>query len=267
MGVSENLLKMFSLEGKTALVTGGTRGIGAAIAISFAEAGANVILLQRDTSKTDTRDKINSLDTGAKATIVQCDLSDAAQVKGIVSHITNDLGMIIDILVNCGGIQRRHPAEIFPDSDWDEVLQVNLNTCFTLARDCGKHMLESYEKDPSYNRKIINIASLVSYQGGVTVPAYTAAKHGILGVTKALSNEWISKGINVNAVAPGYIATEMNTALINNPTRSRQIMERIPAGRWGTPDDFKGALVFLASPGSNYVSGECIVVDGGWMGR
>lgn len=194
--------------------------------------------------------------------MVKCDLANAAEVNDVVRHVTKDLGLTIDILVNCGGIQRRHRAEIFPDEDWNEVLQVNLTTCFTLARDVGRHMLESSDKKAAgYRGKIINVASLVSFQGGITVPAYSAAKHGILGLTKALSNEWSAKGINVNAVAPGYIATEMNTALIADPTRSRQIMERIPIGRWGNPDDFKGVVVFLASAASDYVCGDCVTVS------
>ncbi|KAK9472027.1 2-deoxy-d-gluconate 3-dehydrogenase [Dipodascopsis tothii] len=257
---------LFSLAGKTAVVTGGTRGIGAAIAIGLAEAGANIVLIQRSTTSTDTKTAIEGLGNGTTATVVVCDLADPASVKKIIGHITVDLGLVIDILVNCGGIQRRHPAENFPDEDWNTVLQVNLTTCWTLARDAGRHMLET-EASRNGRGKIINIASLVSFQGGITVPAYTAAKHGILGLTKALSNEWSSRNINVNAVAPGYIATDMNEALIANPTRSRQIMERIPMGRWGSPDDFKGVVVFLASDASNYVTGDCITVDGGWMGR
>ncbi|KAK7202373.1 2-deoxy-D-gluconate 3-dehydrogenase [Myxozyma melibiosi] len=256
----------FSLEGKTALVTGGSRGIGAAIAIGLAEAGADIILLLRDLSSTATKSAIEAL--GSTCTTVKCDLSNPTEVKAIVKHITTDLSLDIDILVNCGGIQRRHPAEQFPDSDWDEVLQVNLTTCWTLARDVGAYFLATKDKRaPDARCKIINIASLVSFQGGLTVPAYAAAKHGILGMTKALSNDWVGKGINVNAVAPGYIATEMNSALIANETRSRQIMERIPQGRWGKPEDFKAPVVFLAGAGSEYVSGTCVTVDGGWMAR
>ncbi|KAK9479840.1 NAD-binding protein [Lipomyces japonicus] len=256
----------FSLEGKTVLITGASRGIGQAIAIALAEAGADIILVLRDLSNTETKDLIEKV--GSKAYTVKADLANTTEVRGLVKHITDDLKLSIDILVNCGGIQRRHPAEDFPDSDWDEVLQVNLSTCFTLARDVGKHILDHIsEKPEGYRGKIINIASLLSFQGGLTVPAYAAAKHGILGITKALSNDWVGKGINVNAVAPGYIATEMNTALIANPTRSRQILERIPAGRWGSPEDFKGVVVFLASKASDYVSGEVVAVDGGWLAR
>lgn len=277
------LESLFSLEGKTALCTGATRGIGKNMAEALAKAGADVILIQRDDKNTATRDAIRAL--GRRSEIVVCDLADNAGIKAVKKKITgpkpDGLGETIDILINCGGIQRRTPAENFPDQDWDEVLQVNLSTCFILARDIGRHMLESRggvageeakpegsaESNPRGRGKIINISSLVSFQGGITVPAYAAAKHGILGITKALSNEWISKGVNVNSIAPGYISTDMNEALIANPVRSRQILERIPAGRWGKPSDFEGAAVFLASAASDYISGETLLVDGGWMGR
>lgn len=257
------LKKLYSLEGKLSVVTGGSRGIGAAIAIGLASAGSDVILLQRDLANTKTADQIRAL--GRKCEIVKCDLSSKEDMNGLAERIVQEHGQI-DVVVNCGGIQRRHPAEQFPDSDWDEVLQVNLNSVFTLCRDVGKHMLES-DRSGRGNGKIINIASLVSFQGGITVPAYSAAKHGVVGITQSFANEWSPKGINVNAIAPGYIATDMNEALINNPTRTRQIMERIPAQRWGAPEDFIGAVVFLAGQGSNYICGETLVVDGGWMGR
>lgn len=257
------LKKLFSLEGKLSVVTGATRGIGASIAIALASAGSDIVLLQRDTSNTKTAEEIKEL--GRNCTIVKCNLASREDLKEVVSQITKEHGLI-DVLINCGGIQRRHPAENFPDSDWDEVLQVNLNSVFTLTRDVGKHMLES-DRTGRGNGKIINIASLLSFQGGITVPAYCAAKHGVAGITKSFANEWSQKGVNVNAIAPGYIATDMNEALIANPTRARQILERIPAQRWGKPEDFMGAVIFLAGPGSNYVCGECVVVDGGWMGR
>jgi 2-dehydro-3-deoxy-D-gluconate 5-dehydrogenase len=193
-----------------------------------------------------------------------------------VSNLTKTVlaaGHDISILVTCAGIQRRHPAEKFPDDDWDEVLQVNLTSVFTLCRDIGAYMLTrpvfpgTEFSSGGYRGSIINVASLVSFQGGVTVPAYAAAKGGIAQVTKALSNEWAGKGINVNAIAPGYVATDMNEALINNPERAQQILVRIPAGRWGRPEDFKGPTVFLAGSASLYVSGEILTVDGGWMGR
>lgn len=176
-------------------------------------------------------------------------------------------GHKITILLNCGGIQRRHPSHQFPDEDWDEVLQVNLNAVFTLCRDVGAHMLARDPDATGRRGSIINIASLLSFQGGITVPAYAASKGGVAQLTKALSNEWAGKGISVNGIAPGYIATEMNTALINDEKRAEQILTRIPAGRWGKPEDFKGAVVFLASRAGSYVSGELLTVDGGWMGR
>jgi 2-deoxy-D-gluconate 3-dehydrogenase len=173
----------------------------------------------------------------------------------------------IDILLNCAGIQRRHQSHNFPDEDWNEVLQVNLTTVFTLCREIGAHMLTNIPDSSGRRGVIINIASLLSFQGGLTVPAYAASKGGVAQLTKALSNEWASKGINVNAIAPGYIATEMNTALMEDETRAKGILDRIPAGRWGKAEDFKGAVVFLASKASSYVTGEILTVDGGWMGR
>ncbi|KIY67437.1 NAD-binding protein [Cylindrobasidium torrendii FP15055 ss-10] len=274
--VNSYLSSLFSLEGKTAIITGGTRGIGQQLALALGQAGADIVLVQRNSTNKETYDKV--IAAGRKAWIVECDLADKAAISKLADKVTNELGITIDILVNCGGIQRRTPAENFPDNDWDEVLQVNLNTVFTLCRDFGRHMLSSRggvapdnvpsaTPNPRGNGKIINIASLVGHQGGLTVPAYAAAKHGVLGITKAFSNEWSSKGVNVNTISPGYISTDMNTALINNPTRARQILERIPQGRWGTPEDFEGAVVYLASRASDYVSGEDLLVDGGWMGR
>ncbi|CRG91624.1 2-deoxy-D-gluconate 3-dehydrogenase [Talaromyces islandicus] len=266
------LTSLFSLENRTALVTGGTRGIGAQMAIALAEAGADIVLVQRDTSNQQTKQHIESL--GRKATIYTADLGSRSAVSELSKSVLAD-GHDISILVNCAGIQRRHPAHQFPDSDWDEVLQINLNTVFTLCRDIGAYMLtrtpfpgtESTSPNGGYRGSIINVASLVSFQGGLTVPAYASAKGGVAQLTKALSNEWASKGVNVNAIAPGYVATDMNEALINNPVRAEQILVRIPAGRWGTGEDFKGATVFLAGKASLYVSGEVLTVDGGWMGR
>ncbi|WVN88137.1 2-deoxy-D-gluconate 3-dehydrogenase [Cryptococcus depauperatus CBS 7841] len=269
---------LFGLKGRTALITGASRGIGSRMAIALAKAGADIILVQRNTSNTTTRDDI--VKAGGKADIVVCDLADAAAVGKLIPHVTKELGRTLDIVVNCGGIQRRHPVEVFPDEDWQEVLQVNLNTVFTITRDAGRHMLESrggvagepapeggVAGNPRGLGKIINVSSLVAFQGGLNVVAYAAAKHGVQGIVKSFSNGWASKGVNVNAIAPGYIATEMNVALIADENRARQILERIPSGRWGSPEDFEGAVVFLASKASDYVTGECLVVDGGWMAR
>lgn len=264
--MSAPVLSLFSLSGKVAIVTGGTRGIGQAMAIALAEAGADIVLIQRDESNTSTRDKINLI--GRKAWIHVAELSNREAVKGIIPAITKQ-GLKPEILLNCAGIQRRHPSEKFPDEDWDEVLQVNLTSVFALCREFGAYLLARDASEFPFGRRgsIINVASLLSFQGGITVPAYAASKGGVAQLTKALSNEWISKGINVNAIAPGYIDTDMNVALINDSNRNAGILARIPAGRWGKPDDFKGIVVFLASQASSYVSGEVICVDGGWMGR
>ncbi|KAI6838987.1 2-deoxy-D-gluconate 3-dehydrogenase [Hortaea werneckii] len=259
------VMELFSLQGRTALITGATRGIGQALAIALAEAGADVVLIQRDFSNQATKQEIEKL--GRKASIYQADLADREQLHDLVKRVLAD-GHDIDILVNCGGIQRRRPAHQFPDNDWDEVLQVNLNSVFTLCRDVGAYMLTRQPKgNPPHRGSIINIASLVSFQGGLNVPAYAAAKGGVAQLTKSLSNQWAAQGINVNAIAPGYIHTDMNEALINDEKRAASILERIPAGRWGLPDDFKGSMVYLASRASLYVSGEVLTVDGGWMGR
>jgi 2-deoxy-D-gluconate 3-dehydrogenase len=247
----------FDLKDQVAVVTGGTRGIGKAIAIGLAEAGADIALLQRSDNE-ETKQEIEEL--GVKCEIFECDLNDLDRVRNVIPEVKEKMGSV-DILVNNAGIQRRHPAVEFPESDWDEVLNINLKVVWILCQEAGKVMTAQK------SGKIINIASLVSFQGGITVPAYTAAKGAVGQLTKALANEWSSQGVNVNAIVPGYIATDMNTALINDPVRSRQILERIPAGRWGSPDDFKGAAVFLASSAANYVHGHLLTVDGGWLGR
>ncbi|KAL8286479.1 hypothetical protein RQP46_004496 [Phenoliferia psychrophenolica] len=250
------------------------------MALALAKSGASIVLVQRSRENLETHDKIKAL--GREVDIVVCDLAVEADVKTVCKKVTGPkseggMGLEVDILLNCGGIQRRTPAENFPDADWDDVMSVNLNAVWILARDFGRHMLSSRggingevaptTPNPRGRGKIINIASLCTFQGGLTVPAYAAAKHGVAGMSKALSNEWSPKGINVNCIAPGYIATDMNAALLTNEVRSRQIFERMPIGRWGQPNDFEGAIVYLASPASDYVCGETLVVDGGWMGR
>ncbi|SDX99170.1 2-deoxy-D-gluconate 3-dehydrogenase [Evansella caseinilytica] len=251
------MVSLFDLKDRVAVVTGGTRGIGKAIAIGLAESGANIALLQRS-DNAETKREIEKL--GVTCEIFQCDLHDLDRVRNVLPEVLEKLGAV-DILVNNAGIQRRHPAVEFPESDWDEVLKVNLKAVWILCQEAGKIMTDQKKG------KIINIASLVSYQGGIFVPAYTAAKGAVGQLTKALANEWSSLGVNVNAIVPGYIATEMNTALIDDPVRSRQILERIPAGRWGDPEDFKGAAIYLASAASDYVHGHLLAVDGGWLGR
>lgn len=187
-------------------------------------------------------------------------MDDLEQVKAAVPAVVSQFGQI-DILVNNAGIQRRSPSVDFPESDWDDVIQVNLKTVWILCQSAGRFMI------PGGSGKIINTASLLSFQGGITVPAYAAAKGGVAQLTKALSNEWAKHNVNVNAIVPGYIATDMNTALMDDPVRSKQILDRIPAGRWGNPEDFKGTVVFLASDASNYIHGHLLAVDGGWLGR
>ncbi|KAL7787932.1 2-deoxy-D-gluconate 3-dehydrogenase [Trichoderma ceciliae] len=259
------MASIFSLDGSTAVVTGATRGIGQAVAIGLAEAGADIILIQRDTTSTATKEAIEK--AGRKAWIFTADLAVQEQVANIAKDVIA-AGHKVDILVNCAGIQRRHPCEEFPDNDWNDVLQVNLNSVFTLCRDFGRQMLSLPVSAATGRRgSIINFASLLTFQGGFTVPAYAASKGAVGQVTKSLANEWTAKGITVNAIAPGYIETEMNTALLNDPERLASISGRIPAGRWGTPEDFKGTAVYLASKASAYVSGHVLVVDGGWMGR
>lgn len=260
-------MDLFSLTGKTALITGGTRGIGQAMAVALAEAGADILLAVRAGADVSTKAKVEAL--GRQCTLFDVDIASRESVAKLVPSVLSSGVKRIDILINCAGIQRRHPAHQFPDNDWDDVLQVNLSAVFALCRDVGAHMLEQPPYSATSNRRgaIINVASLLSFQGGITVPAYAASKGGVAQLTKALSNEWAGKGINVNAIAPGYIATDMNEALIEDKDRAASILSRIPAGRWGLPDDFKGAVIYLASAASSYVSGEILTVDGGWMGR
>lgn len=251
-------VNLFSLDGKVAAITGATRGIGRSMAIALAEAGSDIALLQRSKEFLGVKEEIERL--GRKCFIVNCDLENASEVSEAISSVVAYFGNL-DILVNNAGIQRRSPAVDFAEEDWDAVMNVNLKTVWLLCQQAGRQMLKQG------SGKIINMASLLSYQGGITVPAYAAAKGGVAQLTKALSNEWAAKGVNVNGIVPGYIATDMNEALINDETRSRQIIERIPAGRWGQADDFKGAVVFLASDASAYIHGHLLAVDGGWLGR
>ncbi len=252
------MLKLFSLEGKVAAITGATRGIGRSMALALAEAGADIALLQRDPNQLDVQVAIEGM--GRKCEIIPCNLEDVNQVKDAIPAVVERFGKI-DILVNNAGIQRRSPAVDFSEMDWDDVINVNMKSVWLLCQQAGKYMV------PNKSGKIINLASLLSFQGGLTVPAYAAAKGGVAQLTKALSNEWAQHHVNVNAIVPGYIATDMNEALIQDDTRNRQILERIPSGRWGNPDDFKGAVVYLASDASNYVNGHLLAVDGGWLGR
>lgn len=248
----------FSLEGKLAVITGGNRGLGQGIAVALAQAGADIVSIQTRADCPETAKLVEA--AGRKIYSYPCDLAELNKATGVVKQMEEEFGSV-DILVNNAGVQRRHPAHEFPIADWDFVMQVQLRSVFLLCQAFGEKMLERG------CGKIINLASLLSFSGGLYVPAYAAAKGGVAQLTKALSNEWASKGINVNAIAPGYMATEMNTALMNDPARAQQILARIPAGRWGTPEDLGGVAVFLASSASDYVHGTIIGVDGGWMAR
>ncbi|KAI0066792.1 NAD(P)-binding protein [Artomyces pyxidatus] len=255
---------LFDLAGQTVLITGATRGIGAACALALAEAGASVCLVLRPPGDhaLPNLDTLNAIRArGARAEYVLCDLADLHAVKGVFQNALDTMGGPIDILVNCAGIQRRSPSVDFSESDWDDVLDVNLKSVWLLSQAAGRHML------PRRHGKIVNFCSLLTFQGGLTVPAYAAAKGALGQLTKALANEWSAHNVQVNAICPGYIATDMNEKLLADPVRMRQISERIPAGRWGAPNDFAGPVVFLASKASQYVCGELLVVDGGWMGR
>ncbi|TXC90592.1 2-dehydro-3-deoxy-D-gluconate 5-dehydrogenase KduD [Metabacillus litoralis] len=246
---------LFSLKGKVALLTGASRGLGQGMAVGLAEAGATVIGAGMS-NMSETRSKIEAV--GGTFHELTIDLSQdhaAAQLVNDALAITNT----IDILVNNAGIIRRSNAEEFSDDDWYEVIKVNQHSVFQLCREVGKHMLENG------SGKIVNIASMLSYQGGLRVPAYTASKHAVAGLTKSLANEWSSRGINVNAIAPGYMETDNTAQLRANQERNEYITSRIPQGRWGTPDDLKGAVIFLASDASRYVNGHILCVDGGWM--
>lgn len=275
----EFIRDLYSLEGKTVLLTGGTRGIGAAMAEAVVRAGAHLILAQRNPDDLSTRDALASLgDFSGRITVVACDLRDAAQVATLVSRVTAVTPF--HVLVNCGGVQARHAAERFPETDYETVMQVNLHAPWRICRDAGAYWIasssstsSSTSSSPSPSRtsaarfKIVNVASLMSYQGGLEVSAYATSKHGILGLTRALSNEWAGHGIDVNCIAPGYVATELTRALREDEARSRGLLARIPTGRYAEPRDFVACLLFLTGRGSDYVSGESIVVDGGWMAR
>jgi 2-deoxy-D-gluconate 3-dehydrogenase len=250
----------FSLDGKVALITGASRGLGAAMAAAMSAAGASVALHSNEKPATETAERICK-ESGRRTELFTADLEDRAAADRLVAATIAAFGQI-DILVNNAGIIRRKPAAQHSDDDWDAVIEVNLSNAFRMCRAMGKHLI-----DGGRPGKIINVASLLSFQGGINVPGYAAAKGGIVQLTKALANEWASHGINVNAIAPGYMQTDNTTALREDPQRSKQITERIPAGRWGTPEDLGGAAVFLASKASDYVHGHVLVVDGGWMGR
>lgn len=253
------IAERFRLDGRAALVTGASRGLGAAISRALGEAGADVVLHSSREEAREAADAI-AVECGVRTACVTADLSDPQAAGRLVDKAVAALGQI-DILVNNAGIIRRAPAADYGDAEWDEVIEVNLSSVFRLSRAAARGMLERR------SGKIINIASLLSFQGGIRVPAYAAAKGAVAQLTKALANEWAASGVNVNAIAPGYMITDNTKPLIEDPVRYKDITARIPAGRWGQPGDLAGATVFLASAASDYVHGHVLVVDGGWMGR
>ncbi len=255
-----NVLEKFSLAGKTALVTGAKRGIGRGMAEALAAAGADVIGVSAtlDPNGSDVGNAITAM--GRSFTGYSCDFSDRAALKAFTAQVLKDHPQI-DILVNNAGTILREPAATHPDEMWDEVIEVNLSAQFVITRDIGRTMVERG------SGKVIFTASLLTFQGGITVPGYAASKGGIGQLAMAFANEWAGKGVNVNAIAPGYIDTDNTEALRNDPARSKSILERIPAGRWGKPEDFQGPIVFLASEAASYMHGHTMLVDGGWMGR
>jgi len=256
------ILDKFRLDDRVALVTGASAGLGAAIAVALAEAGAHVVAHGNSRPPDATCELIER--AGRRGLALRGDLADRETPRRLVEQTLDEFGRL-DILVNNAGTIRRAPAADYSEEDWAAVIEVNLSAVFRLSQFAGRHMIG--REGGTRGGKIVNIASLLSFQGGITVPAYAASKGGVAQLTKALANEWASKGVNVNAIAPGYMRTDNTAALQKDETRSRQILERIPAGRWGEPADLTGAAVFLSSPASDYLHGHVLVVDGGWLGR
>lgn len=247
----------FDLSGRVALITGANRGLGQGMALALAEAGADICAVGSSNAD-DTAAKVTTL--GRRFHFIKADLTSIEPIPAIIAETLDTLGAL-DILVNNSGSIRRAEAVDFSEDDWDSVMNLNLKSLFFMSQAAGRHMIKTGAG------KIINIASLLSFQGGIRVPSYTASKSGVAGITRLLANEWANKGINVNAIAPGYMATDITTELQNDPERASAILSRIPAGRWGTPEDLGGATVFLASRVSDYVNGIIIPVDGGWLAR
>lgn len=254
------ILDLFKLDGKTALVTGCRRGIGKAMAIALAEVGADIIGVSATLESTGSEIEKEVTALGRQFKAYQCDFADRNALYDFIRQVKND-NPVVDILVNNAGTILRENAVEHPDEYWDKVIEVNLNAQWILSREFGKEMVACG------SGKVIFTASILTFQGGIRVPGYAASKGGIGQLTKALSNEWAGSGVQVNAIAPGYIVTDNTEALHNDAARYEAILERIPAARWGDIDDFKGPVVFLASAASNYVTGEILTVDGGWMGR
>lgn len=252
------ILHAFNLQGKVALVTGCDKGLGQGMALGLAEAGCDIVSVSRSIPK-ETAEKVAAL--GRRMFAIQADLSQPDAIADIVPAAVAAAGRI-DILVNNAGTIRREDALTFSEKNWDDVMNLNLKSVFFLSQAVAKQFLQQ-----GNGGKIINIASMLSFQGGIRVPSYTASKSGVLGITRLLANEWAQHGINVNAIAPGYMATNNTQQLRDDAERSKEILDRIPAGRWGTPDDLKGPVVFLASSASDYINGYTVAVDGGWLAR
>jgi 2-deoxy-D-gluconate 3-dehydrogenase len=255
------MLKMFDLTGKKAIVTGGGGGIGKGMALGLYKAGAELVLIGSSNKVENAAAEFNAIGTGPKVQWLRADLSDESQIEPAFNKAVEMLGGTIDILVNNAGMNYRAPAEDYPKDKWDKIIQLNLTTPFLLCQLAGRIMLKKGKG------KIINVCSLTSLMGGYTIPAYTASKGGIAQLTKDLANEWSGRGVNVNGVAPGYTDTELNTGLLNDPVRYRQITERIPAGRWGVPADFEGIAVYMASDASDYMCGAIVPICGAYLTR
>lgn len=257
--MSRHVLNQFKLKGKNSLVTGGAGDLGKAMAQALAEAGSRVVIL--DSSEATFSVAQDLADQGLSVSALKCDVRDRIQVRQTFAEAVRNMDGSIDILVNSAGVQRRHASEVFPEADWDEVIEVNLDATFFFCQLAAQNMIKNG------GGKIINVSSIMSLFGGSTIPAYAASKGGVAQLTKALSNDWAPKGICVNAIAPGYMDTQMNTAIRPESTRYAEIMNRIPMGRWGFGDEMKGIVVFLASSASDYVTGAVIPIDGGYSGR
>lgn len=252
------ILDLFKLDGRVAVVTGATRGLGQAMAIGLAEAGADIVGISRSDDWTELRQLVT--ETGRRFWPIKADLGQPEDRKGLIDRIVHQAGRV-DILVNNAGISHRHPPEEYPLDEWHELFEVHLHASFDLSQQAAKQMLVRGRG------KIINIGSVMTFEGGLNIPAYAAAKHGIAGLTKALANSWSRQGINVNCICPGYFETTMSHVLQDDPVRGPQILDRIPVGRWGQPDEIAGLCVFLASDASNYMHGSTVAIDGGWLAR
>jgi 2-deoxy-D-gluconate 3-dehydrogenase len=253
------ILSQFNLEGKVAIVTGSSTGLGQGMALGLAEAGADIAGVYHPNDPPKNQEIFENM--GRRFHGIRADLSHMSSIEDIIDQTLETFGRI-DILVNCAGIIRRSPSVEFTEKDWDDVMNVNLKALFFLSQAAGRQFLSQ-----GHGGKIVNIASMLSFQGGILVPSYTASKSGVMGLTRLLACEWASHGINVNAIAPGYMATRNTQPIRDDPVRNKQILERIPAGRWGQPEDLKGVVVFLASEASNYINGYTVAVDGGWLAR